>query len=224
MASLKESVVGPLKDFYMKIKYPRTFHLPFSESLTADDKRLKDCSIFQGKSVVVTEKMDVENNTMYCNAIHARSLDSRNHTSRSWVKQLHASICKDIPSGWRICGENLFAKHSIEYDELDSYFYVFSIWNENNDCLSWCDTIEYCSMLGLKIVPTIGKWSMFDEKENRGIKVDSSKSEGYVLRNDQSFHYSDFSKNVAKFVRSGHVQSDSHWMHSQVVKNCLKQS
>ena len=45
----------------MKIKYPRTFHLPWSPGATSDDKMLKSIEHFIGKEVVITEKMDGEN-------------------------------------------------------------------------------------------------------------------------------------------------------------------
>jgi ATP-dependent RNA circularization protein (DNA/RNA ligase family) len=206
----------------MKIKYPRTFHLPWSLSLTCDDKRLKDVSCFEGKEVIVTEKMDGENTSMYRDGIHARSLDGRDHVSRSWVKQLQASIAREIPDGWRICGENLFAKHSLGYDSLRSYFYVFSIWNEKNECLSWDDTVEWCNLLGLETMSVLGRWFLFDEDVIRGISIDPTVSEGYVLRNASSFHFDNFRSNVAKYVRKDHVQTDTHWMLTAIEKNGLK--
>ena len=86
--------------------------------------------------------MDGENTSLYQNAYHARSVESRGHPSRSRVKSFHAQIQGDIPSGWRICGENLYATHSIKYENLKSYFLGFSVWNEQNMCLSWEETTE----------------------------------------------------------------------------------
>lgn len=205
----------------MKIKYPRTLHLPWSETITSDDRKLLNCSVFEGKKILVTEKMDGENTSMYNNCIHARSLDSRDHESRSFVKRIHSRISHEIPNGWRICGENLFAKHSISYDNLSDYFLVFSIWDENNICLPWCQTKEYCKILDLKMVPTILTLESFDENTIRNISIDCKKTEGYVVRNYNEFHYSQFSSNVAKYVRKNHVQTDSHWMNSIIEKNKL---
>lgn len=45
------------------VKYPRTFHLPFSPGKLGDDKAISDELMeewFSGKDVVVTEKMDGE--------------------------------------------------------------------------------------------------------------------------------------------------------------------
>ena len=35
--------------------------------------------------------------------------------------------------------------------------------------------------------------------------------EGVVVRNIESFPLDDFSKNVVKYVRKNHVQTDEHW-------------
>ena len=110
-----ESVQKVLRDgavagqFQKYVKYPRTYHLPWSPGATDDDRVLTDEELeanFVGRMVVVTEKMDGENTTMYNDYIHARSLDSASHPSREWVKNLHAQIQWQIPDGWRICGES----------------------------------------------------------------------------------------------------------------------
>jgi hypothetical protein len=128
----------------MYVKYPRTPHLPWSPGKTNDDKLIESLVGFEGKNVTVTVKCDGENTTLYQNYLHARSLDYSSHPSRTWLKSFHANFAHNVPEGWRICGENLYAKHSIKYSNLESYFLVFSIWNEQNVCLSWDDTIEWC--------------------------------------------------------------------------------
>lgn len=202
-----------------KVKYPRTFHLPWSPGGTNDDKRLLDTSCFVGKPVVVTEKMDGENTTLYDKGLHARSLSSVDHPSRSWVKALHGQIARDIPEGFRICGENLYAKHSIAYDKLPSYFLVFNIWN-GDTCLSWDDTVEWCALIGLQTVPVLWR-GLWDENKIRSLWKPSETREGYVVRLSASFEYSEFRSSVAKWVRTDHVQTSDHWMHSEVVPNGL---
>lgn len=112
-------------------------HLPWSRGYTDDDKILRNTDHFTGQEVVITEKMDGENTTMYPGFIHARSLDSKDHPSRHYVKTLHGGIKYLIPEGYRLCGENVYAKHSLLYSALPSYFMLFSVWNELNVCLSW---------------------------------------------------------------------------------------
>ena len=206
-----------------RYKYPRTPHLSFSPGVSQDDLKLDRHSIFDNCQVVVTEKLDGENTTLYGDYIHARSLDSRHHPSRAWVKALQASIGHNIPEGWRICGENLYARHAIAYQNLSSYFYLFSVWNQDNYCLNWSATEEWAAMLGLEL-PAVLYRGIWSEKEIReiGANLDLEKCEGFVVRNVEQFHYQDFSQNIAKWVRSNHVQTDGHWMHQEVVPNLLK--
>jgi hypothetical protein len=205
----------------MKIKYPRTHHLPFSQGWTKDDKRLSSVAHFIGKEIVMSEKMDGENSTISRDYYHARSLDSVDHPSRHWIKYFWSTIRYDIPEGWRICGENLYAQHSLGYDNLESYFQVFSIWNENNECLSWNDTEDWCKLLGLTHVPVLWR-GIFDENFLKNYKIDTEKQEGYVIRLAESFKFEDFSTSIAKWVRSQHVQTDEHWMSKLVIPNKLK--
>jgi hypothetical protein len=203
-----------MKNLY---KYPRTYHLPWSDGRTSDDKTLKDISCFENTDIVVTVKMDGENTTLYHDYFHARSLDGRDHPSRSWLKNFHSTFKHRIPENYRICGENLFAKHSIKYNNLKSYFYCFSVW-EDDVCLSWKDTLEFCEDFGLIAVHTLYE-GKFDEKILKNINIGDD--EGYVVRNSNSFHYDNFITNIAKFVRKNHVQTDQHWQYSEIEKNGL---
>lgn len=206
----------------MKLKYPRTYHLPWSESVQSDDKIIKSLDEFIGQRVIVTEKMDGENTSMYNDHIHARSIDSKNHPSRDWVKNFHSAIKHELPDNWRVCGENLFAKHSIDYQKLESYFYGFSIW-DGLLCLDWDATVSYLSLLNIVTVPVLYD-GLFDESLIKNL-WDGSRSnltEGYVVRLANAFTYADFDKSVAKFVRKNHVQTDNHWMFSEIIPNKLK--
>ena len=155
----------------------------------------------------------VHNCSIYSDYLHARSVDGRHHWTRDWLKNYASSFQHDIPEGMRICGENLYAKHSIEYNELESFFYGFSMWN-NEDCLSWSETSTYFKLLNIIPVPVLYE-GVFDESKISEIcnSLNWGKCEGAVLRNAESFKYRDFKKNVAKFVRPNHVQTIKHWMH-----------
>lgn len=204
-------------------KYPRTHHLPFSPGATSDDKILDTLDNFLGRRIVITEKMDGECCSLYRDTTHARSVDSRNHVSRNWVKNFHAGISNKIPSDWRVCGENLYAKHSIFYDNLLSYFYAFSVYNSDNICLSWDDTKQFLKDANITSVPVLYDGIIKDITPlvNLSNIIDKSKSEGYVIRVADSFHYNDFGSSVAKWVRCDHVTSDEHWMNSKLIVNKL---
>ena len=127
----------------------------------------------------------------------------------------------DLPKNWRICGENLYAKHSIFYDNLKSFFYLFSIWNEENKCLSWDETMEWAELLQIQPVISLyrGIWNENAIRNAYSEYALSNESEGFVVRLADSFAYEEFDKSVAKFVRKNHVQTNQHWMYSQIVKN-----
>ena len=202
-------------------KYPRTPHLPWSPGNTHDDIFLVNTEVFTNKEVVVTEKMDGENTTIYKDYTHARSVNSAHHPSRSWVKALQAQISVDIPQHWRFCGENLFAQHSISYQDLESYFYLFAVFNEDDVCLSWKETREWASHLGLPTPKTLFE-GVYDEEKIKKTNMNTDTSEGYVVRLAHSFSYSDFSKSMGKWVRPSHVQTDTHWLQSVITANGLR--
>jgi len=206
-------------------KYPSTPHLPFSPGLQNDDRRIATFNGLLGHGIVVTEKLDGENTTMYRDHIHARSLDSRNHPSRNWVKMLWGNISYQIPEGWRVCGENVYARHSIEYSNLESYFYGFSVWNEQNVALSWDDTVAFLSalgMTGLAHVPVLYKGPFNLKKlEALAASLDSKTQEGFVMRVAGPVHYDEFDRCFAKWVRKDHIQTDEHWMNQPLVQNKL---
>jgi hypothetical protein len=201
-------------------KYPRTRHLPWSPGATHDDLIADSIEAFAGQRVIVTEKMDGENTTLYTDHLHARSVDSRHHPSRNWIKALHGRIGYQIPQGWRLCGENLFARHSIAYTGLPSYFMMFSVWDEHQRCLDWDSTHEWAALLGLDMVPTLYD-GIFDPQWFKTFEQDLEQSEGYVVRLAAGFSRADFGTSVAKWVRTNHVQTDTHWMQQAVVPNDL---
>lgn len=184
-----------------------------------DDRMHTTTKQWEGKQVVITAKMDGENTTMYSDHIHARSVESKKHPSRSWVKQFWSQIAHDIPPGWRVCGENLYAKHSIGYDDLQSYFYGFSIWTDQNYCLNWEETQFWFGALGIIPVEVIYA-GPYNESFIKTLhqNLDFERNEGYVMRLRDGFSYGDFRKYVGKFVRPNHVKTTKHWMHGQAME------
>ncbi|GAA4905112.1 RNA ligase family protein [Streptomyces coeruleoprunus] len=204
----------------MRTHYPRTPHLPWSPGASGDDVRVVDLSGFAGREVVVTEKLDGENTTLYADGLHARSLDSAHHPSRAWVKALQGRIGHTIPEGWRVCGENMYARHSLPYDDLDGYFYGFSVWDELGWCPAWDWTVAFLRDRGIP-APRVLWRGVFDERALRRLRVDTARQEGYVVRTAEGFMAQEFGRRVAKWVRPGHVRTDTHWMHAAVTPNGL---
>lgn len=217
-----QKVLSPVIDkFTHWVKYPRTNHVPWSEGMNDDDRLIDTMKHFENRRVIVTEKMDGENTSMYQDYFHARSVDGRNHWSRNYVKNLWSQFAGDIPEKWRICGENMYARHSISYDDLPSFFMGFSIWDDKNVCLSWDDTLEWFELLGIEPVPVLYD-GIFDEGVIRALydsKTDWDRSEGYVIRLASEFRFGEFRNSVGKFVRKGHVQTAKHWMRGNIEIN-----
>lgn len=219
--SVRRALDSVLSTFVSRVKYPRTYHLPFSPGVSQDDRIMETYYWLQGYQVVVTEKMDGENTTWYRDYVHARSIDSGSAPWRDYIMSMWSLIAHDIPEDFRLCGENLYAKHSIQYDNLSSYFQIFNIWS-GLTCLSWNETKEWCDLLGLQTVPVLyeGPW---DEEliMNLALGLDKNHQEGLVVRAAQEIQYGEFRNRVGKYVRENHVQTHGHWTRQGVIPNKL---
>jgi hypothetical protein len=216
-------------------KYQKICHLPNSQSISSDDNWLSDSSQFDNKLVIILEKFDDENTTMYDDKIHARSIDSMHlyarHPARTYVKALHAKVKHKIPKNIRIVGGNLYAKHVVSYDLLPDYFIAYCAFRYDNSvgistCLGWSETIDICNNVGLKIAQPIyiGHWNSKDKNKwwpFQSMYSSTDLAEGYIVRNVNSFPESEFDQNYGKFVRKNFCLDDEHWMQKPVVPNKL---
>lgn len=210
---LRES--GTLSLFDTQVKFPRILHLPGSPGLTAGDRVLRDLSGLQGCHLVVTEKMDGENTTFMSDICFARSPGSASHPSQGVVKTIWAGVCSDIPAGWRVCGENLRATHSVPYRELAGYFQVFAVFNEHGSCLSWSETEEWSGLLGLPTVPILWQGDNLDAACSVWAeRAHTERSDGFVVRDAGTILPAMWSGKIAKWVRANHLQTQEvNWRH-----------
>lgn len=206
-----------------RYKYPRTYHLPWTEEVSKDDKVLASADHFRGREVVVTEKLDGENTTIYPDGfLHARSLDSVDQPTQHLAKNIAASVGYLLPPGTRLLAEDLYAIHSIAYGAVHPLVVFGAV--RDGYFLSWDDTEALGRNLGLATAPVLwrGTW---DEASVRACQTGASfyggPQEGYVVRMAGSFPESEFGNNVAKFVRHGHVQNDRHWRYAPIRRNAL---
>jgi ATP-dependent RNA circularization protein (DNA/RNA ligase family) len=200
-------------------KYPRTYHFPFSAGVTNDDRVADTMSNLIGQDIVITEKLDGSNASLVRDGVYGRShVDfSKNPWDREmWM--IHDRIKFDIPDGVFLFGENLEGIHSIEYINLTSYFYIFGI-RDNNIWIPWGKVEEYAYLFDIPTVPVLFKGIVNSEKELKELVEKLSKEpselggqrEGVVARVAGMFYNDDFDKNVIKWVRKGHIQTDAHW-------------
>lgn len=214
---------GVLGLFSKYIKYPRSYHLPWSH-LGKDDRKMSGGEL-DGKNVIGTLKLDGENTTMYNDFMHARSLNSDSHPTRNWVKGLWGRINYLIDDSMRVCGENLYTVHTVRYEDLESYFYVFSIWDDLT-CLSWKDTKDFATIMGLQMVPVFYEGPYDEEGIKKAFEPHSKFHEGYVVRNADEYKYGEFRRNLGKYVRPEFKQalnqSHGHWISKKIEVNGLR--
>jgi len=204
----------------MNTKYPRTYHLPFSPEVHSDDKVLHDISNFIGKDIIITEKADGGNTCLSQEGVFARSHGQQTDCPTfDYIKNIHYFSKKHMMNHeYKYYGENLYAIHSIVYTNLKDYFYLFGI-SDKEKFLSYFDMVKEATRMGFKSVPVVFRGIFETEKKLKDflddeIKKDSywgGEREGFVIRTPNEFPIEDFSENVVKYVRKGHVQSDKHW-------------
>lgn len=213
----------------MSDKYPRTPHLPWSPGGTNDDKRLASASHFLNKRVVLTEKLDGSNVCLTRDNVFARSHSGApSHPSFDFLKSMHAQLRFRIDCGQSVFGEYCYAVHSITYDHLPAYLFVFGVRDDKTGAWSsWTDVCDVARKLKLYTVPLVlcANYKTEDglkddiESEMTQPSVFGGNREGIVVRT--ASHFSVFKNCVAKYVRADHVQTDKHWTAQKIVKQKL---
>lgn len=208
------------------MKYPRTYHVPFSPGATKDDKKLKDgwFEYYRGKEIVLTEKLDGENSCLCQRGVFARSHGTETRSPWSinlWGDDgLYWEVKGFIDDDLLVFGENLYGEHSIHYSKLKDYFHVFACYNETTDkWWSWDDVKFVSKVLGVPHVPTLWRGKAESEDQIKEIIFQTMNmpsaygdtKEGVVMRVTDEFDGDDFPNYVCKYVRPNHVQTDEHW-------------
>uniref|UniRef100_A0A1X7V124 RNA ligase domain-containing protein n=1 Tax=Amphimedon queenslandica TaxID=400682 RepID=A0A1X7V124_AMPQE len=171
--------------------------------------------------VIVTEKLDGGNCSIYQGKVYSRTVNTEaTHPSFGPIKQLASGISSLIPDNIQLFGENMFGIHSIEYNSLESFFYLFGVLEDGERWHSWQSVLDYSSLLGLPTVPvlTIAEFQSLNELQlliEKNMKsrsqCGSSSPEGFVVRSVSSFSYSEFETHVCKYVRPNHIQTTDDW-------------
>ena len=182
---------------------------------------MADTSRLTSGLLVITEKMDGENTTIHAEGCHPRSLDARYHPSRDWMKAFAAGIAPQLEVGERIVGEYLYARHSLAYSNLPSYFLGFA-WIRNGYIEDWDATLQRFEGLGIMPVPMLYRGAFTRSLLGDVIDgLDLEQQEGFVIRTSTGFEEVAMPTHLAKYVRAGHVTSEKHWMNAEVIRNGL---
>lgn len=199
-------------------KYPRTYHFPFSQGAVNDDRIQAQWQDILQHELVITEKLDGENSCIKSNGVYARShaAVNRNPWARP-VWDIWERVGRSL-GDLHLFGENLYAIHSIEYQRLEHYFYVFAV-RDGDTWLSWDDVTAYAQVLELPVVPVLRRGFFDAESLKQAIHSQQQNgstfggiSEGVVCRTAAAFNDDLFAQNVLKYVRKNHVQTDEHWI------------
>eukprot|EP00811_Abedinium_folium_P000231 NODE_1020_length_2648_cov_5.422451.p1 GENE.NODE_1020_length_2648_cov_5.422451~~NODE_1020_length_2648_cov_5.422451.p1 ORF type:complete len:741 (-),score=238.33 NODE_1020_length_2648_cov_5.422451:322-2544(-) len=205
-----------------KDNYPSTPHLPFSPGVNPDDICLADCQDLLHNEVVVTEKLDGGNCCIKGGQIYARTHGQpATHASFSAVKQLAQSFGGEQElEGVDLFGENMQAVHSIEYGNLQAFFYVFAA-RRRGVWLAWDDVVALATRLELPVVPLLFRGSFESPQQLQHCLEQWAQEcsavgaavtpEGFVVRRAESFGAAAFAGCIAKFVRASHIQTGDAW-------------
>ena len=138
-------------------KYNRSLHAHISLGSTSDDRFMPKGYVEafgNMENLVLTEKLDGQNNCFSREGLFARS-----HASPSalpWDKPMRErwSLIKNELGDYEIFGENMYGVHSIAYDKLESYFYVFAV-RVKDIWLSWDEVKFVAECFDFPTVPEI---------------------------------------------------------------------
>ncbi len=138
-------------------KYCRSLHAQISLGTTSDDRFMPDGyvrSFAQKDGLILTEKLDGQNNCFSKRGVFARSHVAP--TEHPWDKPMRErwNLIKNDLNELEIFGENMYGIHSIAYKNLESFFYVFAV-REGDRWLSWEEVKFYAEMLDFPVVPEI---------------------------------------------------------------------
>ena len=214
-------------------KYPRTYHFPLSPGTTSDDRIAKSFDCLLHEPIVITEKLDGENTCLNQYGVFARSHAAP--TRNPWAgylwdtwNELHRQL-----GNLELFGESLYAVHSLVYNNLESYFYLFAI-REGERWLSWEEVEFYAALLQFPTVPVLYKSRIVELPEELNthpkekltslieqmVQQPSALSnpelgfvqrEGIIARVAREFPDEAFAQCVYKWVRKNHVKTDQHW-------------
>ena len=213
----------------MNPRFPRTFHLPWSEEKSDNDKVLSNVDHLLNCYLSISIKMDGSNVGLSREHLSSRGGDIPKHESFDLLKQKYSLIKYEIPEDFIFYGEWLYAVHSIEYNDLDDYLMIFAIFDRSQHVwLSVKDVIEYSQLIGFQTVPFI-KHNLFyktEEDFKNGIvniarNTINKGHEGIVVR--KSGYFNKYYGAVAKYVRESHVQTDEHWSNKPIKKQGIKE-
>jgi len=225
-------------------EFPRTRHLPFEPCASSDDRiaTLEECEniIHGGLNITIEEKIDGANlaitiidgepvirnrNNILSKNYSSGKTPAKMQFSPVWTwfynnKEKFETLQRIL--GFQPCvyGEWLYARHTVVYDSLPSWFVAFDVYDyEKKNYISPKRYRPALIEAGFDIVPEM-KWDKITEKTLKAMRdtnTEFSKNERkegiYIKACDGEFVVNRF-----KMVRPNFIQGE-HWNKKQLVKN-----
>jgi len=216
------------EDTLDKIKFPRTAHV-YSDRRYRDDLQLSEWEtkeLFENE-LIVQEKVDGANLGLFMKdgEIHAINRNTQIDYSiprndqfkklKEWINNNYVDLSSILEDKKMIFGEWLFAEHSVEYDNLPSYFLCFDIFDlSESKFVSQTNLETILDQTKISYNPVLYKGKIDSISDLDDLMVQSQfgpgKMEGLYLRVDDEHHLLRRHKYVgAHFIQA--IEEDGHW-------------
>jgi len=216
-------------------KYEKTYRIVSEKirvagklNLSYEDQR----ALLKGHSILIEEKMDGANTAIIRGKGDKWTLQKRRGLADThaheqfaffwnWARANEEKILQ-IPEGWIVYGELMYATHHIFYDELPDYWLAFDVWNEKDGYLG-PSKFDYIERWGFQRVPILHIGILDNVNIDRLVYDTSSYAsksvrEGIVIKN---FRNGLRGKLVRpEFMKE--IEEDDHWMKRSVRRNQLR--
>lgn len=204
-------------------KYPRTPHLPYSETVSRDEKRWLSAAQLVGREVVLTEKLDGSGVCLAGEGLYARSRASGpTHPSFAALWPVWAEVRNLVEDEHlSIFGEWAYAVHSVWYPRMqpENWLSVIGVRDERDGSWwGWHEVEALAEKVGVPTVP-VDEYLVVETEDELKARVRAAgakpsrygpEREGVVVRTVAGFGGDEFGSCVAKWVRAGHVAGE-HW-------------
>lgn len=218
------------------IKYPRTPHLLGSQIQKGDDLEIVSPAEFEGRFLVVEEKLDGANSAISFENEDTIILQSRGHVLsggprerqfdlfKRWANSYRDVLWGMLGSRYVVYGEWLYARHTIPYDNLPHYFLEFDVLDREAD--QFLSTERRRKLLAngpFVSVPVLsqGPRNTFDDLIGRSAFSSSEVMEGLYIKYEEDGRVC----GRYKFVRSSFTQvveqEGIHWLDRPLEPNHL---
>ena len=139
-------------------KYKRSLHAQCSLGSTSDDGFMPEdfFKTFQKQNNVILEKLDGQNNCFTKDGLFARSHVIPSELPWDTALRNRWKLIRNDLNELQIFGEGMYGQHSIGYNNLESYFYVFGV-RVGDEYLGWEDVKLVAEMFDFPTVPEIAQ-------------------------------------------------------------------